>query len=102
MKILKKRIIPDRHYYNIGAAAYMNQEFEQAEVKSPVVFTTAYDEYALKGYELQVSDYLLKPFTFERFLKSVDKVYSEFISEKENNFCYRESGHPVTWHCTWQ
>jgi len=45
--------------------------------KPMIILTTAYDQYALKAYELEVKDYLLKPFTFERFYKSVLRLYQQ-------------------------
>ena len=47
---------------------------ESMRLESQVIITTAYHEYALRGYELHVADYLLKPYTFNRFLQAIDRV----------------------------
>ena len=53
------------------------QLLESANSKAQVIFTTAYNEYAIKGFDLSITDYLLKPFTFERFVQAVDKVQAK-------------------------
>lgn len=59
-----------------------------------IIITSAYEKYALKGYEYNISDYLLKPFTFERFLQSVEKVHKSLAlqntSEKDYLFVKTE------------
>jgi DNA-binding LytR/AlgR family response regulator len=67
--------------------------FIKTLLQSPlIIFTTAYPEFAVEGFELNAVDYLLKPFSFERFLKAVNKVVEKLnnpmVSKKEEKNSY--------------
>lgn len=66
------------------------QLLESMIQKPEIIITTAYQEYALKGFELSVVDYLLKPYSFKRFLQASDKVYRKLFSKlkSEKNFLF--------------
>lgn len=61
-------------------------EFLKTLKKQPkVIFTTAYAEFALESYEFNAIDYLLKPVTFERFLKAINKATDQMqLSDSDN------------------
>ena len=58
------------------------QLLETNAVTSRVIITTAYQEFALKSFDLKVTDYLLKPFTFERFVQAVGRVQNSLTKKQ--------------------
>ena len=65
---------PDLIFIDIQLADGLSFEiFEQTDVQSPIIFTTAYDEYALKAFKLNSIDYLLKPIDFDELCRAIDK-----------------------------
>lgn len=62
--------------------------FDTVEISCPVIFTTAYDQYAIQAFKVNSIDYLLKPYTQDDLKKALDKVrrletYSESLQEKD-------------------
>lgn len=58
--------------------------FKSLQHPPPVIFTTAYPQFALEGFEVNALDYLVKPFTFDRFLKAALKA-QEYYEVRETN-----------------
>lgn len=74
MSILQKQTI-DVIFLDIQMPDLKGTDFAKlVNPNTKIIFTTAYSEYALEGFELNALDYLLKPITFDRFLKAVSKI----------------------------
>lgn len=58
------------------------QLLESIAFKGQVILTTAYEQYAVKGYDLKVCDYLLKPFRLERFMQAADRAMAQLQQRK--------------------
>src|SRR5450759_1816265 len=56
---------------------------ESLNHRPAVIIISAFNEYAVKGFELNVTDYLLKPYTFERFMQAALKVYDSIKATKK-------------------
>ncbi|MCH6233242.1 LytR/AlgR family response regulator transcription factor [Cognataquiflexum rubidum] len=59
--------------------------------KPKIIFTTAYNQFAVEGYKVDALDYLLKPFSYEEFLKAATKAYQFFENQKKNTIAKVES-----------
>ena len=78
MLFLKQQEV-DLLFLDINMPKLKGLDFLRTLKQPPIVIiTSAYQEYALESFELDVCDYLLKPFRFDRFIKAVDKAYELF------------------------
>ena len=81
----------DLIFLDIQMPQLLGTDFMRTLINPPkVIFTTAFRKYAVDGFELDAVDYLLKPISFERFLKAVNKVMRLSLPINEN-----EIFHPV-------
>ena len=78
---------PDLIFLDIQLSDGLSFElFEKVEIQSAVIFTTAYDEYALRAFKLNSIDYLLKPIDEEELSVSISKFKAHFLKSKEEIF----------------
>ena len=85
---LKEKMV-DLIYLDIKMDELTGIQLIESMVQKPeIIITTAFHKYAVKGFELSVMDYLLKPFTFERFLQATDKVHEKLFSIQKLNKNY--------------
>ncbi|QSW91355.1 response regulator transcription factor [Flavobacterium endoglycinae] len=90
-KLLKKNPV-DLIFLDINMPDLNGIDFlKSLHHKPKTIFTTAYREFAIEGFELEAVDYILKPITFERFFKAVERVLRQNPENKEEEFIILKS-----------
>lgn len=83
INFLKSNLV-DVVFLDIEMEGFTGLQFIKSLEKKPkIILTTAYDQYAIDAFNLNVADYLLKPISFERFIQSIDKIYDYFSPRME-------------------
>lgn len=95
MNLMRETTV-DLLFLDIQMPEIKGTEFaKMISTETQIIFTTAYSEYALEGFELNALDYLLKPITFERFLKAVNKAKITGKTKTTGNTLTIKSGYDL-------
>jgi len=79
----------DLVFLDIQMEQFTGLQFMEALQSPPkIVIVSAYSQYAIQGFEHNVCDYLLKPYSFERFLKAIEKVQSELQPKSTKSYLF--------------
>ncbi|OAV64952.1 putative transcriptional regulatory protein YehT [Bacteroidales bacterium Barb6] len=98
-----KILEPDLIFLDIHMPDLSGIQIANSLNKKPlVIFTTAYEQYAVRGFELDVVDYLLKPFDFERFLKAYGKAEERFQSSLTKLTTEPNADEIISFKCNYQ
>ncbi len=93
---IKSNPAPDLIFMDIQLADGISfQIFEQCEVKSPVIFTTAYDEYALKAFKVNSIDYILKPIDKDEMGSALKKFHSTHRTSQDSKHVLDNIGQAI-------
>lgn len=91
-KLLQNHTV-DLMFLDIQMPHFNGIDFLKSLSRKPqTIFTTAHREFAIEGFELEAIDYLLKPITFERFFKSVERVLRNINDSKDNFIILKTEG----------
>jgi DNA-binding LytR/AlgR family response regulator len=76
-------------FLDIQMEKFTGLQFIESLHKSPkIIIVSAYSQYAVNGFDYSVSDYLLKPYSFERFLKAIDKIQNDLDVKPNKNYIF--------------